>query len=101
MPAGDPVAREELPPARPRKADDVLDVGSGRSHCSHRRRVERPADDGERQNAEHATGDLEPARGDVLVRHTVAKEVEHRPHCGRTHPRAGQDPADSSRGNVK
>ena len=79
----------------------MLDVGSDRSHSPHRRRVERPTDDGEREDADHTARDLEPPRGDVLVRHAVTEEVEHGSHHGRTHPRAGQEPPDRSRGNVK
>jgi hypothetical protein len=59
MPAGDAVAGEELSAARARQTYDMLEVRGRGSHGAHRRRVERPSYERQRQNTPHAACDLE------------------------------------------
>jgi hypothetical protein len=75
VPAGDAVAREELPAARPREAEDVLQVRERGGERPGHGRVERPADGGEQEHAGNARADLEAPVGDVLVREPVAGQV--------------------------
>jgi hypothetical protein len=100
MPSWNPVAREELSSAGSRQADDVLEIRRGRGDRSNRRRVERPADDGEGENTKRAARHLEPARGNVLVWHPVAEEVQDRPDDDGAHARAGEQTADCTGGDV-
>jgi hypothetical protein len=53
------VAGEELPPAWPRQADDVLDVGEGRGDSADDGGVERPARGGEEEHGDRPARHLE------------------------------------------
>jgi hypothetical protein len=94
------MARKELSTAGSREADDVLEIRSSRGDRYDRRRVERPADDGKCEDAERAARHLEPPRGDVLVRHAVAEEVQDRPRDDGAHARAGERTAERTGGHV-
>ena len=72
-------AVEELAPARTQKRKDVLQVRRGTCSGAERRRIQRAAADGEEDEACETAADLEAPRTDVLVRYTVAREMEHRP----------------------
>jgi len=79
VPAMEPVAEEELAPARPREAKDVLEVRRRSGECAADGWIERSPDRGEEQNSGDARADLEAAVGDVLVWHPIACEVEQQP----------------------
>lgn len=85
MPA---VVMEEFPSPRAQEREDVLEVGR-RARCSTKcRRVERAASRGEEEDAREAAADLEPTRVKVLVRNTVAGDVEHWSQKECCNPRA-------------
>ena len=50
VPAAQPVAGKELAAARPRKPDDVLQVGARGRQCAGHRGIERPAHSGEEKH---------------------------------------------------
>jgi hypothetical protein len=79
MPAMEPVAGEELAPARPREAKDVLEVRRRSGERAADGWIERSPDRGEEENSGDARADLEAAVGDVLVWHPIACEVEQQP----------------------
>ncbi len=62
------VAVEELAAARAQEREDVLEVGCGARRGAERRRIERTAARGEKEEARETAADLEAARADVLVR---------------------------------
>jgi hypothetical protein len=70
---------EEFPSTRTQEREDVLEVGRGARHGAKCRRVERAASRGEETDTPEAAADLEPTRVKVLVRNTVAGEVQNRP----------------------
>ena len=70
---------EELSSARAQEREDVLEVGGGACGGAKRRRIERAAPRGEKEDARETAADLEATRGDVLVRQAVTREVEDRP----------------------
>jgi hypothetical protein len=101
VPAADPVGREELPPAGPRQAHDVLDV---------RRRGRARADDGgvdgtarsrEEPDQREPGRELEAVRADVVVRNAVAEEVGERSCEERTPARAGGSADGGAGGDVQ
>jgi hypothetical protein len=59
VPAAETVAREELPSAGLRQADDVLDVGHGGRDAADDRRVERAARPGEKEDGDRPARHLE------------------------------------------
>jgi hypothetical protein len=67
VPTPNPMAREELSPARPRERHDVLEIGSRGRESSDRGGIEQPSSDRKRENAGDARDDFEALRGDVLV----------------------------------
>jgi hypothetical protein len=75
MEAGDPVAREELAPTGPRQTKGMLEIRCRGGDSADGRRIERPAGDAERQDADHPAENLEPERIDVLVRDSVTDGV--------------------------
>jgi hypothetical protein len=79
VPAMEPVAGEELAPARPRKAKDVLEVRRRSGECAANSRIERSPHRGEEENSGDARADLEAAVGDVLVRHPITCKMEQQP----------------------
>jgi hypothetical protein len=95
------MARKELAPARAREPEDVLDVGQRGGYGADDSRVERPATHAEQEHGGCAARGLEPARGDVLVRHAVAQEVRDGPEGERPGARAGQRTRERSRGDVE
>jgi len=88
------MAGEELSPAGPGQADDVLKIRRGRGHGSNRRRVEGPTNDGEGEDTKRTARHLEPARGDVLVRHPVAEDVQDGPYDESADARARERTAE-------
>lgn len=95
------MAGEELAPARARKGEDVLDVGHGGRHRAEDGWVERPTPPSEEQEGSRSAGDLEPARGDVVMGHAVAEQVRERPERERALARAAERPGESSGGDVE
>ena len=73
------VAGEELAPARPREAKDVLEVRRRSGKRAADGRIERSPDRGEEQNSGDARADLEAAVGDVLVWHPITYKMEQQP----------------------
>ncbi len=75
---------EELPTTREAERKDVLEVRCGARGSAECRRIERPAPNGEQEDARHTATDLEPTRVEVSVRETVARDVENGPQneCG-------------------
>ena len=86
----EPVAGEELAPARPREAEDVLEVRRRSGKRAADGWIERSPDRGEEENSGDARADLEAAVGDVLMRHPIACEVEQQPERQRAEPRADE-----------
>ena len=78
----------------------MLDVRHGGRHGPERRRIQRPANEGESQHAGDAAADLESSRVDVLVRDAIAGSMEHETEHDRTQPGADQGPAGRTRGDV-
>jgi hypothetical protein len=92
---------EQLASAWTQKRKDVLEIGRGARGCPERRGIERAAlHDKERQTG-GAAGDLEPTRGDVLVREAITCEVKDRPQKERPEPRSGRRSRGGTRRNVK
>jgi hypothetical protein len=101
VPAMQAMTREELASARPRQTKEVLEVRSRSSECAGHRGIERSAHRREEQDCGDARADLEPAVGDVSVRHPIADEVEEQSEWQRAEPRADERTAGSTGGNVK
>jgi hypothetical protein len=95
------MAVEELAAARTQEREDVLEVGGGTRGGTKRRRIERAAARGEEDEARETAADLEAARADVLVRQTVACEVEDRPQEERRHPRPAGGAGRGARRHMK
>src|SRR4249919_353452 len=72
-------AVEELPSARAQERENMLEVRSGARRGAERRRIERASPHGEEEDARETAADLEATRADVLVRQTVAREMEDWP----------------------
>jgi hypothetical protein len=70
---------KELPSARTQEGEDVLEVRGGTRRGAERRRIEWASPSGEKKEARETAADLEATRAEVLVRQTVAREVEDRP----------------------
>lgn len=91
MPASSAV--EELVSAWTQKRYDVLEIGSGARGRSDSRGIQQSAPGRQQREAGHAAADFEAPRVDVLVRETIAGEVEDRAQndCGkpRSSDRAG------------
>jgi hypothetical protein len=100
MGARAPVGREDLPATRAGEREDMLEVRRGRRDRPDRRRMEGTAHGRQRQHSQHAAADFEPARGDVLVRNPVGREMEHRPKDDRPDTRADDCATCCPRGNV-
>jgi hypothetical protein len=84
------VTREELAPAGPREAKDVLEVWNRCRERTDDRGIERPAHRREKKNRSDARADLEVAIGNVLVRHQIAGEVKEQPKRHGTAARADE-----------
>jgi hypothetical protein len=69
---------EEVVSARTEKRKDVLKIRRRARRCAERRGIERSTPQGEEGEARQAAADLEPTRGDVLVRDAVADNMEDR-----------------------
>jgi hypothetical protein len=72
MPAPEPVAWEELAAARPREAEEVLEVRTGSCKCAGDSGIKWSARSCQEQDAGDARADLEAPVGDVLVRDPIA-----------------------------
>jgi hypothetical protein len=101
VPPADPVRGEELPPARPRKAKDVLEIRCGGAAGPDDGGVERATDGGEQPEEREPRADLEPARTDVLVRNAVAEEMGERSGEHGASARGGGGPERGAGGDVE
>ena len=99
MPASATV--EELSAARAHEGEDMLEVGCGARRGPERCWIERAAARGEEDKADETATDLEAARADVLVRQTVAREVEDRPQQERRGSRPAGGTGRGARRHVK
>jgi hypothetical protein len=79
VPAVVAVAREELAPARPREAKDVLEVRRRSGKRAADGWIERSPHRGEEQDSGDARRDLEAAVGDVLVWHPITCKMKQQP----------------------
>jgi hypothetical protein len=70
---------KELPSARTQKGEDVLEVRGGTRRGAKRGWIQWSSPSGEKKEARETAADLEATRAEVLVRQTVAREVEDRP----------------------
>lgn len=77
---------EELVSPRAENRKDVLEVWSGAGRCAERRRIEWSTPQGEEGETSQAAADLEPTRGNVLVRNAVADYMEDRSREHRGEP---------------
>jgi hypothetical protein len=88
MPTAQSVAGKELATAGPWEPQDVFEVGTGSreraGHCG----IEWPARGGEQQDGTDPGADLEASVGDVLVRHSIPREVKEQSERQRAEPRA-------------
>ena len=92
---------KELPVARTQEGEDVLEVGGRTRRGAKRRRIERASPRSEEKDACDATGDLEVTRAEVLVRQTVAREVDDRPQEERRKSRPARRAGSGARGHVE
>jgi hypothetical protein len=67
---------EELSSARTQEGEDVLEIRGGTCRRTKRRRIEWASPRGEEKDANETAADLEATRAEVLVRQTIAREVE-------------------------
>ena len=77
---------EEVVSARTEKRKDMLEIRGRARRCTERRGIERATPHGEEGETRHAAADLEPTRGDVLVRNAVADNMEDRSREHRREP---------------
>jgi plasmid stability protein len=56
----------------------MLEIRHGRCCPAEHRDVERPAPSGEKTQGEKTAADLKAPVGDVLVRHSIARDVQRR-----------------------
>lgn len=101
VPAAQPMAGEELVAARPREPHHMFEVWTRGRECASHGRVERPTRAGEQQDRGDPGADLEASVPDVLVRHSIAREVEQQAQRKRAKPRAQERPTDRSCRDVK
>jgi len=90
VPAVHTVAGEELAAARPRKAQDVLEVRRRRRERPGHGWIERAAHAGEEKDRGDPGGDLEAAIADVPVRHSIPGEMKSEAEWHRGEPRADE-----------
>jgi hypothetical protein len=95
------MAREELATAGPREPENVLKVWSGCRQRPRHRRVERSTYEGEERHSGDPGADLEAAIPDVLVRQSIACQVQQEAERKRAAPRTDERAADRTRRNVK
>jgi hypothetical protein len=101
LPRGPTVAWEEGPPAWPTDGHDVLEIGCGGRDGAKGNRVERTPAGGEHEHGSHTARRLEGPGGDVPVRDEVAGEVQERPECQRSQPRARRSPGKPACGDME
>src|SRR4051812_19861964 len=99
MPAQPPV--KELPAARPRGAEHVLEIGSRGGGRADDGAVQRTAPQREQRDAGNAARDLEAPARDVLVRDPVAEQVRRRPEQRGGHTRAREGAERRTGGHVQ
>jgi hypothetical protein len=80
-------AVKQLAPVWAEKRHDMLKIRCRAGRCSESRRIQRAAPAGEEREAHESATDLEAAGADVLVWHTIAREMEDRPEEDRDEPR--------------
>jgi hypothetical protein len=83
------------------KRDDMLKIRGRARRCAESRRIQWPASPGQEQEASEATTDLEAARVDVLVWHTIAREVQDRPEKDGSEARSARGTGRCAGRNVK
>jgi hypothetical protein len=81
------VAGEELATARPREANEVLEVRTGSRDRAGDSGIKWSAHRGQEQDSGDARADLEAAVGDVLLRDPIAREVKEQPERQGAEPR--------------
>jgi hypothetical protein len=86
---------------RTQEGQDVLEVGRGARPGADRRRIERAAACGEKDEARETAADLEAARADVLVRQPITREVKDRAQQERRDPRPTRGTGRGARRHVK
>jgi hypothetical protein len=69
---------EEPAAARTQPRHDVLDIRGARGCGAENRRIERPAPGGEQSDGGHPAHDLEPPIGNVLVSHSIGRNMKQR-----------------------
>lgn len=79
----------------------MLEIGDGGGERSGDGRIERAADGREQQDAGDPGADLELAVGDVVVRHTVAREMEEGAEHERTSAGADERATGGTRRDVQ
>ncbi len=94
-------AMEDLLPAQPEPRHDVLEVGHRRRCAAEHGGIERAAPRGEQPERRETGADLEAPVGDVLVRHTVAGDVQRRAEQQRERARADDGSQRRPRGHVQ
>ena len=94
------MAGKELSPAGSGQSDDMLEIRRSRGHGSDRRRVKGPTNHGEGEDTKGSARHLEPTRGDVLVRHPVAEEVQNWPDDEGADTRPRERTAERTGGHV-
>jgi hypothetical protein len=88
MPAAPAV--KQLPAVRTQPREDVLEIGCRGRGGPERGGIERPSAESEHGQTEQAASDFEATIGDVLVRHSIAREMQWRTERERRASRAGQ-----------
>jgi hypothetical protein len=81
------VAGEELATARPREANEVLEVRTGSRDRAGDSGIKWSAHRGQEQDSGDARADLEAAVGDVPLRDPIAREVKEQPERQGAEPR--------------
>ena len=92
---------KELPSTRAQEREDVLEVGGGTRRGAQRRRIEGASPRGEEEDACETAPDLEATRAEVLMRQTVAREVEDWTQEERRESRPAGSAGCSARGYVE
>ena len=73
-----PLAVKELPPTRPQPGHDMFEVRRGSRRAAEHGRIEQAATRSEQRKRGEAAADLEAQVVDVVVRDTVARDVNER-----------------------
>lgn len=94
-------AMEDLLPSRAQPRRDVLEIGHRRSGGAEHGRIEESASRGQHRERHEAAAELEAAVGDVLVRHSVAGDVERRTQQERERTRPHESSGGAAQRDVE